>query len=90
MLIDLSKVFDTINIELLIANFAAYVFSKDSLEAILIYLPNHDQCVKVNAAFSSCPELVLGVDDDYQKDYIYVIIEYFSCPFKEKHFPFMF
>ena len=35
---DLSKAFDTINHELLIAKLYAYGFSKDSLELILNYL----------------------------------------------------
>ena len=38
VLMDLSKAFDTINYELLIAKLHTYVFSKDTLKLILSYL----------------------------------------------------
>ena len=41
VLMDLSKAFDTINHELLIAKLHAYGFNKESLELILDYLSNN-------------------------------------------------
>ena len=61
VLMDLSKAFDTINHELLIAKLDAYGFSRKSLELILDYLSDHLQHVKINSAFSSWSEVTQGV-----------------------------
>jgi len=61
VLMDLSKAFDTINHELLIAKLHAYGFSKNSLTLIRSYLRNRLQHVKINKSFSSWSELLLGV-----------------------------
>ena len=61
---DLSKAFDTINHELLIAKLDAYGFSKKSLELTLDYLPNRLQHVKINSRFSSWSEITQGVPQD--------------------------
>ena len=53
VLMDLSKEFDTISCELLIAKLHVYSFSKDSLEIILSYLSNRYQRVTVNTTFNS-------------------------------------
>ena len=58
---DLSKAFDTINHDLLIAKPHAYRFSKESLKLIKSYLSNRLQRTKVNLSFSSWSELILGV-----------------------------
>ena len=58
---DLSKAFDTINHELLIAKLHAYGFSKNSLSIILSYLSDRWQRVKINATFSSWKELIQGI-----------------------------
>ena len=58
VLMDLSKVFDTINLELLIAKFHAYGFSKYFLEIILSYVSNRYHRVKVNTTCSSWAELI--------------------------------
>ena len=58
---DLSKAFDTINHELLIAKLEAYGFAKDSLKIILDYLSDRWQRTKVNTSFSSWAELLCGV-----------------------------
>ena len=50
---DLSKAFDTINHELLIAKLHAYGFSTDVLEVLLSYLQDRWQRVKINTTFSS-------------------------------------
>ena len=60
VLMDISKAFDTINHELLIAKLDAYGFSKKSLELILDYLSNRLQHVKINSTFSSWSEITQG------------------------------
>ena len=61
ILMDLSKAFDTINHELLIAKLNAYGFSDSALKLILDYLSDRWQRVKINATFSSWSELLKGV-----------------------------
>ena len=58
---DLSKAFDTINHQLLIAKLHAYGFSEDALELILNYLSGCRQRTKINASFSSWSEVLGGV-----------------------------
>ena len=58
---DLSKAFDTINHELLIAKLHAYGFSNSALNLVLDYLSERWQRIKVNATFSSWSELLKGV-----------------------------
>ena len=53
LLMDLSKAFDTINHELLIAKLYAYGVSTDALEVLLSYLQNRWQRVKINTTFRS-------------------------------------
>ena len=45
---DLSKAFDTMNYELLVANLNPYGFSKETLKFIFSYLNNRKQRVKIN------------------------------------------
>ena len=61
VLMDLSKAFDTLNHELLIAKLHAYGFSKSAVTLIHSYLKNRWQRVKVNTSFSSWTELLSGV-----------------------------
>ena len=61
VLIDLSKAFDTVNRDLLIAKLNAYGFTKNSLRLIKSYLSNRWQRTKINSSFSSWTELLLGV-----------------------------
>ena len=61
ILMDLSKAFDTINHELLVAKLNAYGFSNSALKLILDYLSDRWQRVKVNATFSTWSELLKGV-----------------------------
>ena len=60
-LMDLSKAFDTINHELLLAKLHAYGFDKTALAIIKSYLTNRWQHTKINIAFSSWTELLNGV-----------------------------
>ena len=61
ILMDLSKAFDTLNHELLIAKLNAYGFSHDSLHLLYSYLPNRWQRTKINNTYSSWSEILLGV-----------------------------
>ena len=61
ILMDLSKAFDTINHDLLIAKLYSYGFSKISLKFIKSYLTNRWQRTKINKSFSTWTELMLGV-----------------------------
>ena len=58
---DLSKAFDTINHDLLIAKLHAYGFDKNSLKLLLSYLKNRWHRTRINQNFSSWEELLQGV-----------------------------
>ena len=61
ILMDLSKAFDTINHELLIAKLEAYGFAHSALEIMHSYLSDRWQRTKVNTSFSTWKELLCGV-----------------------------
>ena len=61
ILMDLSKAFDTIDHELLVAKLYAYGFEKKSLRLILSYLSDRWQRTKINSDFSSWSKLLQGV-----------------------------
>ena len=61
ILMDLSKAFDSLNHELLVAKLHAYGFSYSSLKLILSYLSNRWQRTKINNTYSSWVEILLGV-----------------------------
>ena len=61
ILMDLSKAFDTIKHELLIAKLHAYGFSRDALDLIHNYLNNRWQRTKVNNSYSSWKEVGCGM-----------------------------
>ena len=61
VLMDLSKAFDIINHELLIAKLHAYGFSKESLDLILDYLSDRWQRTKISGNVSSWAELLHGI-----------------------------
>ena len=61
VLMDLSKAFDCINHDLLIAKLHAYGFGIGALKTIKSYLTNRKQRVKINASFSSWSDLLTGV-----------------------------
>ena len=58
---DLSKAFDTINHELLIAKLNAYGFGDSALHILLSYLSDRRQRTKINSSFSDWEELLCGV-----------------------------
>ena len=58
---DLSKAFDTINHDLLIAKLHGYGFDKSSLKLYFSYLNNRWHRTKINQNFSSWEELLQGV-----------------------------
>ena len=57
---DLSKAFDTLNHEILIAKLYVYGLNKDSLKLINDYLSNRWQRTKIIKSFSSWAELIQG------------------------------
>ena len=61
ILTDLSKAFDCLSHDLLIAKLEAYGFDKSALKFIYNYLKNRMQRTKVNGAYSSWQELKYGV-----------------------------
>ena len=58
---DLSKAFDTINHDLLLAKLHAYGFEKTALKMIHSYLHNRWHKTKINSSYSSWRELLKGV-----------------------------
>ena len=61
LFMDLSKVFDTINHDLLIAKLKGYGFSKEAVKLMKNYLKNRKQKVKINNKFSSERDFIAGV-----------------------------
>ena len=61
ILTDLSKAFDCLSHDLLIAKLEAYGFDNCALKLIYDYLKNRTQRTKVNGAYSSWRELLSGV-----------------------------
>ncbi len=61
LLTDLSKAFDCLSHELLIAKLSAYVFSYESLKLIHSYLFMRFQRVTINSCYSLWSEIVSGV-----------------------------
>ena len=61
LLTDLSKAFDCLSHELLIAKLHEYGFDKRSLVLIYNYLSNRKQRVKVNDSYNSWSKILFGV-----------------------------
>ena len=61
LFIDLSKAFDKINHDLLIAKLKAYGFSREALKLMKSYLKNRKQKVQINNKFSSERDVIAGV-----------------------------
>ena len=61
LMTDLSKAFDCLPHELLIAKFEAFGFNYGALQLISNYLSNRRQRVKINNSFSYWKEILYGV-----------------------------
>ena len=61
LLTDLSKAFDCLSHDLLIAKLKAYGFSIAALRLVQNYLSNRKQRTKINSDFSSWEEILFGV-----------------------------
>ena len=61
LLTDLSKAFDCLSHDLLIAKLNAYGFSIAALRLVQNYLSNRKQRTKINSDFSSWEEILFGV-----------------------------
>ena len=61
LLTDLSKAFDCLSHELLLAKLHAYGFSISALRLIHSYLTNRKQRTKINSSYSSWEEILFGV-----------------------------
>ena len=65
LLTDLSKAFDFLLNDLLIAKLAAYSFDYDSLVSIQSYLSERQQRTKVNNAYSTYFDILYGAPQGY-------------------------
>ena len=54
---DLSKVYDCLSNDLIIAKFEAYILSKNSLKLLLDYLERRKQRVKIGSSYSFCSDV---------------------------------
>ena len=61
LLTDLSKTFDCLSNELLLAKLHAYGFSIPALRLVYSCLKNRKQRTKINPAYSSWEEILFGV-----------------------------
>ena len=60
-MMDLSKAFDCISHDLLVAKLNAYGFGKSSLNLIYSYLTDRKQRVKINCDYSTWKQIIIGV-----------------------------
>ena len=58
---DLSKAFDCIPYDLLIAKLEASGFDTYAIRFVYSYLKNRKQCVKINDTYSDLPDIISGV-----------------------------
>ena len=65
MLTDLSKAFDCLSHELLIAELHSHGFDKKSLVLVYNYLSHRRQSVKINDFYSSRTEILFGVPQGF-------------------------
>ena len=97
VLMDLSKAFDTINHDLLIAKLYAYGIRGNSLKLLKNYLSNRFQRTKIEGEFSTWEELLTGVPQGsvlgpllfniYLNDLFYVVEHTDICNFADDTTP---
>ena len=58
---DLSKAFDCISLDLIIAKLAAYNIDDTALQLIFSYLKNRKQCVRINNTYSNFENIITDV-----------------------------
>ena len=61
ILLDLSKAFDYVPHDLIVARLASYGFDPQSLEYILSYLTNREQSTRINVIYSIFQNILSGV-----------------------------
>ena len=71
---DLSKAFDRLPHELILAKLHAYGVSIESLKLLEDYLSNRTQRIKLNSTFVSCLKMRFGIPQGYISVFIF---EYF-------------
>jgi hypothetical protein len=99
ILMDLSKAFDTINHELLIAKLHAYGFSIDALELVNSYLSDRWHRTKVNNSYSSWEKITTGMPQGsvngpkwfniYLNDLFFLFIDTEACNIADDTTPFV-